>query len=196
MSTSELKYAGKTAMRAQFAVALLTLLLEGVLVAAGSVIPVVGSLLLMGPLELGAIEVFYYISRGEKADVGMLFNGFRHRFAESFLCGLLETIFVALWSLLLVIPGIVKAYSYAMAYYIMMQEPEIGGYEAIQRSREMMDGNKWNLFVLDLSFIGWILLCIITLGLANLYVMPYMTAARMEFFNSVYMANTRGIEAY
>ena len=74
---------------------------------------------------------------------------------------ILQGLYVALWSLLLVIPGIVKSYSYAMAPYIMAEHPALTANEAITESRRIMDGNKWRLFCLDFSFIGWELLCVL-----------------------------------
>lgn len=87
--------------------------------------------------------------------------------------------------MLFVIPGIIKSYSYAMTFYIMADNPEIDGMEAITRSRQMMNGNKWRLFCLDFSFIGWFILCILTFGLLLLYVGPYMEAAHAAFYQSL-----------
>jgi uncharacterized membrane protein len=89
---------------------------------------------------------------------------------------------IILWSLLLVIPGIIAAYRYAMASYIMAQNPEIGALDAIERSKAMMNGNKLRLFCLQLSFIGWMLLSALTLGIGYIFLRPYMQAAYAAFY--------------
>lgn len=91
-------------------------------------------------------------------------------------------LFTFLWSLLFVIPGIIKAYAYAMTVFIAEENPELAPREAMAKSEEMMKGHKWELFVLDLSFIGWWLLCILTAGLLMLMVMPYMNTAHAHFY--------------
>ncbi len=88
-----------------------------------------------------------------------------------------------LWSLLFVIPGIIAAYRYSMALYVLIDNPELGALECLRRSKEMMRGNKFKLFVLELSFIGWILLA--TIPLVNIYVMPYMETTVCNFYNAV-----------
>jgi uncharacterized membrane protein len=87
--------------------------------------------------------------------------------------------------MLFIIPGIVKSYSSAMSYYIMCDNPEMGANEAITRSREMMNGHKWQLFCLHFSFIGWILLSMLTCGLLLFMVTPYMNAATAEFYEKL-----------
>lgn len=99
-----------------------------------------------------------------------------------FVATLLVPIYTFLWSLLFVIPGIVKYYSYAMTNYILMDRPELSASEAIAESRKMMNGHKMELFILDLSFIGWQILSIFTCGLLLLWVYPYMYAARAAFY--------------
>jgi uncharacterized membrane protein len=91
-------------------------------------------------------------------------------------------LFMFLWSLVFVIPGIVAAYRYALAPYLLAQNPEMSGIDAVQESKELMRGHKWRLFCLDLSFIGWWLLCILTLGIGLLWLNPYRYAARAAFY--------------
>ena len=117
-----------------------------------------------------------------------LFSGFKENFGENFLLGIVKGIFLVLWTLLFIIPGIVKSFSYAMTEYLMARETDLTAMEAIQKSRMLMKGNKMRLFMLDLSFIGWILLVIVSFGLAAFYVVPYMRTAKTEFFNDIYFA--------
>ena len=98
---------------------------------------------------------------------------------------LLITLKVIAWSLLFVIPGIVAAYRYSMATYIMAENPSMQATEAIERSKALMDGRKGDLFCLDLSFIGWALLAVLTAGIGNLWLMPYMTVSRAAFYRSL-----------
>lgn len=98
---------------------------------------------------------------------------------------LLQFVYIFLWSLLLLIPGLIKMYSYAMTYYILHDNPEIRAEEAICRSMKMMDGHKWQLFCLHLSFIGWWLLCILTLGIGMLWLAPYIQNSTAAFYEDL-----------
>jgi uncharacterized membrane protein len=95
---------------------------------------------------------------------------------------LLKSIFIFLWSLLLIIPGIIKAYAYRMVPYILADNPNIGASKAIALSNEMTMGHKFDMFVLDLSFIGWYLLGSLALGVGALFVMPYENATNAELY--------------
>ena len=97
----------------------------------------------------------------------------------------LRSIYVILWSLLFVIPGIIALYNYAMTDYILAENPEMSAGEAINRSKDMMNGNRWRLFCLKLSFIGWDILCTFTLGIGNLWLTPYKQAAIAAFYREV-----------
>ncbi len=98
---------------------------------------------------------------------------------------LLVYVFVVLWSLLFLVPGIVKGYAYAMAPFIIKDNPELSPNQAINLSMKMMKGHKFQLFCLYLSFLGWVLLSVITLGVALLWVMPYMQTAFAAFYQEV-----------
>lgn len=98
---------------------------------------------------------------------------------------LLQTVYILLWSLLLIIPGIVASYSYAMTDYILAEHPELTASEAIGRSKELMSGNRWRLFCLRFSFIGWSILCLFTLGIGNLWLNPYEQAATAAFYREI-----------
>ncbi len=94
-------------------------------------------------------------------------------------------IFILLWTLLLIIPGVIKSYSYSMAGFIMSENPEISAKGAMEMSMKMMNGNKFRLFCLRLSFIGWFILGILTLGIGLLWIIPYMNAATAAFYDDV-----------
>ncbi len=108
-------------------------------------------------------------------------------------CGmnLLIQLYTLLWSLLFVIPGIIASLSYAMAPYIMANDPYMNIQEALQQSKDMMYGNKWRLFCLNISFIGWMILSAFTLGIGLLWLNPYMSAAQAAFYNDVSGRNNK-----
>jgi uncharacterized membrane protein len=83
---------------------------------------------------------------------------------------------------LFVIPGIIKSYEYAIIPYILADDPKISSKDAFKKARQMMKGNKWRLFKLNLSFIGWGVLCVLTLGVGSLFLVPYVSAASAEFY--------------
>lgn len=97
----------------------------------------------------------------------------------------IKTLYCLLWSLLFIIPGIIASYSYAMTGYILAEHPEITASEAIARSKEMMSGNRFRLFCLHLSFIGWAILCAFTFGIGNLWLTPYRQAAAAAFYRGI-----------
>lgn len=146
---------------------------------------VVGMILLSGPLWLGYIMLIKAIRDGYNPSLEMLFRGFSLNFVNSMLAYILTGLFTALWTMLFVIPGIVKRYSYAMTFYVMDDHPEMSAMEAITESRRIMHGNKWRLFCLEFSFIGWVLLSALTLGILTFWVGPYMETARAEFYESI-----------
>ncbi len=121
---------------------------------------------------------------GTPLAINDLFSQF-HRFGDGFCLKLLEGLYVALWSLLLVIPGIVASFKYAMAPFIMAENPEMTASEAITASKQLMDGHKWELFCLNFSFIGWELLGALTFGIGTLFVTPYMNAAYAAFYREL-----------
>ena len=98
---------------------------------------------------------------------------------------LLVSVYTFLWSLLLIVPGIIKSISYSQTSFILKDNPELAYNEAIERSMAMMEGYKMRYFLLQLSFIGWILLCVLTCGILNLWVVPYMTATNVHFYEFV-----------
>lgn len=107
------------------------------------------------------------------------------RFKSAFCLSLLREIYVTLWSLLFLIPGVIASLSYSMAYYIMLENPEMSASEAISASKELMNGYKFKLFCLDFSFIDWEILSMFTFGLGDLVIQPYKEAARAAFYREL-----------
>ena len=175
------------ACKGNWGVAILSIIIVGIITGICGVIPTVGSLIslvITGPLTLGLVVVFSKLIKGEKAEIANVFDGFKN-FVNSFLLYILNSIFTFLWSLLFVIPGIVMSYAYSMSYYILKDNPELSANEARKQSIEMMRGNKWRLFCLDFSFIGWALLSILTFGILMLWVSPVMEASHAAFYESL-----------
>ena len=132
------------------------------------IISILIKIFLINPLCVGCYHFFRQNVENAPADLGEVKVGFQN-YGRTFLTLLLRDVFLALWTLLLVIPGIVKAYSYRMVPYIMADHPELSPTEVINKSKEMMNGHKFNAFILDLSFLGWFLLGGLTLGLVNVF---------------------------
>lgn len=144
------------------------------------------SLLFLFPLQVGYYNTFKRLHReGDTGLVGNLFSQGFGNWGHIVLGQLLMGIFIFLWSLLLIVPGIIKAYSYAMTPYILVDRPELSVRDAIRLSGRMMSGRKLDLFCLHLSFIGWMLLCILTLGIGILFLSPYMMTAQAAFYQDV-----------
>lgn len=164
--------------------ALATLVYTLIINGAGAVTGGIVILLLSGPLALGMVQISLKILRGKSVEFGNLFDGYQD-FSRAFLLALLNDIFVFLWSLLFIIPGIVKSYSYAMSYYILADNPQMSSNEARKKSIELMKGNKWRLFCLQFSFIGWNLLSLLTLGILDFWVTPYKQVATAAFYEEI-----------
>ena len=139
---------------------------------------------LLLPLAWGYITFFLRIIRDENLDYGHLFDGFNQYF-RIFLAELLRGIYILLWALLLIIPGLIKEYSYAMTEFILKDNPEMSGEEAICESMRLMQGHKMQLFLLDLSMIGWLILSFLTLGIGLLFLMPYNYTAHAHFYEDL-----------
>lgn len=137
--------------------------------------------LLSNVLYAGWILYHQTVRRGNEASTSTLFDGFSFA-GKVILLWLVVVFFVTLWCLLLVIPGIVAAYRYRFALYNLCENPEIGIFEAIGMSKAQTRGFKADLFILDLSFIGWNFLSSLTLGLLDIYVAPYRTQTDLGYF--------------
>ena len=139
--------------------------------------------LLALPLSWGLTVSLLRNHREESVDLENLFDGFRGgRYTRVFCALFLVQLFTFLWALLLIIPGIIKAFSYALTPYILLDEPELTAKQAISRSCEIMQGRRWKLFCLYFSFIGWGILCLLTFGIGFLWLVPYMNASVAAFY--------------
>ena len=143
------------------------------------------SLLFLMPLGYGFnIAILSFKRTGEAVKIEQLFDGFKD-YSRVTLTYILEVIYILLWTILLIIPGIIKAISYSQTDYILKDYPELKYNAAIELSMAMMKGHKFDYFCLILSFIGWILLGILTLGIGLLWVSPYISTATAHFYEHV-----------
>ena len=110
------------------------------------------------------------------------FSGFKVKYGRNIGTLFIAGIKVVLWSILFIIPGIIKTYEYAIIPYILADDAEISSKDVFKKAKQMMKGNKWRLFKLEFSFIGWFVLCVLTLGIGTLFLIPYVNAANAEFY--------------
>ena len=141
-------------------------------------------LLISGPLSLGIAKFTINISRNQEARIEQLFESFSN-FGTSTGAYLLTVLFTLLWTLLLIIPGIIAALSYSMTFYIIADDDSIGAMDAIDKSKKMMYGYKWKYFCLGLRIFGLALLCILTLGIGFLWLFPYANVSIAKFYDDI-----------
>lgn len=204
MTISQVKQTAKESLRGNWGIAIgifvLAWLLETIASGILGWIPFIGwiaLILLTGPLYVGVSWVYLAISRKELPDVAYMFSGFKE-FGRTFLAYLLICIFTFLWSLLLIVPGIIKAYSYSQTFFILRDNPNISALDAITESRHMMNGHKGRLFGLSLTFLLWYLIpiavgivgvIIIAGGMASI---SYNTTDPTEIINALAAGATFG----
>lgn len=142
-------------------------------------------LLISGAFVVGFAGFFLGIAQQAEARLELLFVGFQ-RFFKSFGVYFFYSLFVALWTLLFIIPGIIAMFSYAMAFFVIADDDSCGPLEALGRSKEMMKGNKWKFFCLHWRFLGWWLLAtVFTCGIGYLWLVPYMQTSFAKFYEDV-----------
>jgi uncharacterized membrane protein len=152
--------------------------------AISNLVPVIGPFIVFfisAPLTVGLAIVFLNISRDNGPEVGQFFSGFS-TFWNALGVYLLTTIFILLWLLLLIIPGIIASLAYSQVYFLLADHPNLAPMDAIESSKVLMKGHKWQYFCLGLRFLGWMLLSILTLGIGLFWVIPYMQTAYAEFY--------------
>lgn len=175
----------RASLKGNWGGAVITTLVAGLISVVLAFIPFVGRILsiLAMPISYGFCIAFLNNARSKAVGVKTetLFEGFSD-YGRIFGTMLLRGVYVFLWSLLLIVPGIIKAYSYAMTEYILKDDPNLKYNGAIEKSMDMMRGYKWKLFCLHFSFIGWALLSILTLGIGHLWLAPYQSQSVAHFY--------------
>lgn len=184
VSNSGLRAEARAQLEGHWGQAALTYLVYSVILGAAAGLAGIGNLIVGGPMDLGFTHYVLQLKRLRRGQIEDLFDGFRN-FEASLVLYIVRTLFIALWSLLLIVPGIVAALRYSMSMYILHDNPELTGMAALRRSAEMMEGYKGRLFGLYLSFIGWAILCIFTLGIGYLWLIPYIKVTEANFYEKL-----------
>lgn len=138
--------------------------------------------LVAAPLEIGVTKYYIQASEDSNAAMDRCFDGFRYNWKNVVWIYLLMVMKLFLWSLLFVVPGIIKAFEYSMIPYLLAENPNMTAKEAFETSKKMTDNEKWNLFVLDLSFVGWYLLGLLCCGIGTIFVAPYVRATEVQAY--------------
>ena len=148
------------------------------------------------PLAWSLSVLFLDLIRGEQVSVSSIFRGYKKPWwSKSLLIPLLVGVYTFLWTMLFIIPGFIKSYSYAMTYFVYRDNQEMGCDAAIEESMRLMDGHKMDLFILDLSFLGWLLLSILSLGIGLLWLVPYMQSAHAHFYEDLVRERGTSVQA-
>jgi uncharacterized membrane protein len=183
-SNTELREAARNQLKGRWLEAVGLTLIYGIIMAVSSAIVGIGEFIVGGPLMLGWTGYYSRKARGEEAQIENLFEGF-NRFGSAFVLFLLQVVFIALWTCLFIVPGIVKCFSYSMAFFILRDNPGMSALDAITMSRNMMNGYKGKLFALMLSFIGWWFLCLFSFGIGYFWLCPYMFLSYANFYEEL-----------
>lgn len=177
----------RTSLQNQWGIAIAALVVFGILAISLSLIPIIGGiiwLLVCGPLSIGYARFMLKLIRNESPRIELLFSGMR-QFDTGVIAYLLMGVFIFLWTLLLIIPGIMAAYSYAMTFYIISEDTDISATDAISKSKLMMYGHRWRYFCLGMRLLGWLILGIIPFGIGLLWAIPYMQASQAHFYEDL-----------
>lgn len=150
----------------------------------------VGGLLVSGSVSLSLAMIYLGLYKNRKPQLEDILLGFKNgNFGRGLIGYLRYLVFSLLWGLLLIVPGVIKSFSYSQMFYLMADKPKLEPSEAQSKSMEMMEGHKWELCKLYLSFLPWVLLIIVTFGIALIYVVPYFTTTLAGYYNYVKKAS-------
>lgn len=170
-----------------FAIGLVTGIISGIFSFEESTLSIITdivSLVVSSLFTFGYLNFFLKISRDEETSVSDLWSK-TNMLVPCLIVTILIGLFTTLWTLLLIIPGIIAAFSYSMTYFVMLDNPEMSAMDAIKESKRIMNGHKMDFFVLELSFLGWIFLGVFTLGILYFWLMPYMYVTTCNFYNEI-----------
>lgn len=191
MNRAELKAQARAQIQGKIGILFIITLIISAMSAAASFalafIPfgsLVGSIIITPAFTLSLVRVFLLVVRGGQPEVSQAFCGFKDFFG-AFKVTFLTGLYTFLWSLLFIIPGIVKGFAYSMSVYVFADNPNMRARDCIAESVKMTNGHKAELFVLELSFLGWMLLGMVTLGIAYIWVYPYMCATMTNAYESL-----------
>jgi uncharacterized membrane protein len=159
------------------------ILVAGIISTVAGCIPF-GSLIIFGPMALGVNGYFLRVSRNGDAILNDMFDGFKN-FGNAFVANFLSMLLIILAAILLIVPGVIVACGYSQINRIMHDNPTMSGTDAMKASWQLMDGKKMDFFILNLSFIGWAILCIFTFGIGFLFLSPYVSVTNSKFYDEI-----------
>jgi uncharacterized membrane protein len=177
----------KDALKGKWGLAIGTLVIYILITGSLGAIPNVGGLIALiigGPFTLGLAIFSLSLARNKDAKIEQIFEGFNN-FVPALSTYLLMLLFVVLWALLLIVPGIIAGLSYSMSFYILAENPSMAAMDVLRKSKAMMNGYKTKLFYLCLRFFGLALLCVLTLGIGFFWLIPYVHVCLAKFYDDV-----------
>jgi uncharacterized membrane protein len=163
------------------------------LITAVSGVTFIGPIILAPVFMLSMTRIYLKLTEGTAPEAKDIFTGFDN-ILNAVVLELLIGVFTFLWTLLLFVPGIIKALSYSMSFYILAENPGMTATEALNESKRMTKGYKGKLFMLGLSFILWFLLGSVTLGIAYIYVVPYVSTTMANFYKELKVASEYNLQ--
>lgn len=176
----------KASLRGRWPLAIGTFLIYTVIMGSFGALQKAGvlSLIIAGPMVLGAAIFSLNMARGKDVQLEQIFDGFK-LFSKALVTHLLMILYIILWALLLIIPGIIAGLSYSMSFYILADDPSLRPQEVLEQSKKMMYGYKWKLFGLCMWFLLLALLCVLTLGIGFLWLIPFANVTMAKFYEDV-----------
>ena len=196
MQRKEAKRRALNTLRNRWGEAIVVSLLYSIILAALSSVIGVGGLLFGSILLIGYYTIQIEAMNNKKFNVEKIVSGLNgNTLSTRIVLSVIKNLYIFLWSLLFIIPGIVKHYGYMLTEFIAMENPEMSASDCLRKSQELMDGHKKELFVLDLSFIGWHLLCILSCGIGYLFLNPYIIQTRIQYIDEHIMPLSHLIQA-
>ena len=184
MSRAECKELAKNILKDQWVVGFVIVLIQSLITSALSSMTFgIGLLLLESTILIAVYNVFINGYAGKKYEVNDMFTGITDELSNKICMSVLKSVYLALWTMLFIIPGVIKSYSYYLTEFIARKNPKMSASDCITKSRELMDGHKWDLFVFQLSFIGWHLLAMLTCGILYIWLAPYIMQATIIYID-------------
>jgi uncharacterized membrane protein len=187
VSNKQLMTKARASLKGKWGISIAVFVIFFLVSIAFGIIPILGGvaqILIEGPLCLGLYFFALNLIRGKEIGLSQLFDGFRV-FGKALGSFMLMIVFILLWSLLFIIPGIIAAFSYSMIFFIIADDRNIGQLEALRKSKELMMGNKWKLFCLSWRFFWWFLLCMLTFGIGFIWLNPYILITKAHFYEAI-----------
>ena len=196
MQRKEAKRRALDTLRNRWGEAIVVSLLYSIILTALSSVIGVGGLLFSSILLIGYYTIQIEAMNNKKFNVEKIVSGLNgNTLSTRIVLSVIKNLYIFLWSLLFIIPGIVKHYGYMLTEFIAMENPEMSASDCLRKSQELMDGHKKELFVLDLSFIGWHLLCILSCGIGYLFLNPYIIQTRIQYIDEHIMPLSHLVQA-